>query len=419
MILIYEIIFQILFILFFPFLFLFPRIKNTIFSRLYLIKTDNKEGESIWFHGASAGDILSIKPVIDYFYVRYKGRFNIIVSANTESGRDVVKRYFPSDIKFFYMPFDIPRSIERFMNRIRPRILFIEAAEFWPVLINRAAKRNIRIVLLNGNIKREKLFFYKLLSMVSSNPFKKYELMIVRNQESADSAKSLGLDKEKIIICANTKYKNVFDMKNMTIPEGVVKRFGNIKNFIVFGSVHYEEEEMVLKAAVSLIEQLDDIRVVIAPRHLERTEPLIRKIAFFDSIKKITVSRFSKKGEDSRIILLDTIGDLFYIYSYARVAFVGGSLVDKGGHNILEPAVWGVPTITGKYVRNYEDMVRYLVGFGLIVVYEGENLADVILDIVNNPQKREDLSQRLLNKMLQIKSEFSDIEEIFNSRFSL
>ncbi len=413
MIFVYKVIFTILFFLFFPVLFLFPRIRGTIFKRLYIKKPEVDVRDCIWFHGASAGDILSIKPVIDVYLEKNKGDYNVLITSNTESGREIVKRYYAERVRFEYLPFDIPFSVSRFLRSFRPIILFVEASEFWPVIIHHAYKRGIKIVLINGNIKKERLFVYKLLSYISSNLFARYDLMIVRNEESRDSAIALGVDKERIIICTNTKYHSVFSMKSREIPSHVRDRFVNIKKLIVFGSIHYEEEEEILKAVQTLISGSDDIMIVIAPRHLERVTQIIKSL----SSRGISSCKFSDNQSSSRVIILDTIGDLFYIYSFAYTAFVGGSICDLGGHNVLEPAIWGVPVITGKYMRNFEDIVKYLLGYGLVMVDSSDRLIDVILEILGDNEKRESLSALLLERVNALSNELSSFEAILKERF--
>lgn len=419
MIRLYEIFFFILFIIFFPFLFLFPRIRNTVFKRLFFGKKNQDGRESIWFHGASAGDILAIKPVIELFYKKYKERYDILITSNTESGKEIVAKYLPSDVLFSYLPFDVFISVNNFLRRYRPRILFVEASEFWPVLINRAYLFGTKIVLLNGNIKREKLIFYKILLLISSNPFKKYELMVVRNPESFDSAKYLGVEESRLIVCINTKYKSVFDMKERGVTEDIQKRFRDISKLVVFGSIHYEEEEEILYTVSELIKTDSDVTILLAPRHLERVEYLIKKLNTQIFKNQNIASRFTDGQTDTRVIVLNTIGDLFYIYPFAKAAFVGGSLTDRGGHNIFEPAVWGVPVITGKYVRNYEDIVRFLLGFGLITVNNGRELFEVVIEILNNEKKRENLSLMLKEKVALIQKDLVNIEDMFLSRFVL
>jgi len=419
MIYIYKIIFTLLFFLSLPFLFLFRRIRETFRGRIYLKGKPPKDRETIWFHGASAGDILSIKPIIDMYYQEYGDRFYILVTSNTTSGRDIVKRYLPSDILFEYMPFDIPIFVRNFLRIYRPRLLFVEASEFWPILIHLASKMGIRIVLINGNIKRERVFVYRLLSILSSNPFKRYDLMIVRNTESLESAIQLGVNENRIKVCTNTKYKNVFAMKNAGVPTRLKERFEGIGRMVVFGSIHYEEEDIVLQVIKELLSKDRSIKVLVAPRHMERIEPFLRRLRSEIKHTGLKVSRFTEDKRDADITILDTIGDLFYIYSFSTVAFVGGSLKDLGGHNILEPAVWGVPTITGRFVKNYEDIVRILLGFGLIVVDDPNTLMSVIYDIITDKEKRDRLTTSLLSRLSLLEGEFSSVDEILKREFRL
>ncbi|MGC8926732.1 MAG: 3-deoxy-D-manno-octulosonic acid transferase [Myxococcota bacterium] len=417
MIRVYEIVFLILFILFFPFLFLFSRVRSTVFKRLFFNRLDEAERESIWFHGASAGDILSIKPIIDLFYSKYRDRYNILITSNTESGRDIVLRYLPSDVIFSYLPFDIFISVNNFLKKYRPKVLLVESSEFWPVLIDRSYRFGARIVLINGNIKREKVLYYKFLAMISSNPFLKYELMILRNSESYEMARYLGVDESHLLISTNTKYKNVFDMKDKGIPDEIQKRFGNISRMIVFGSVHYEEEEEIIRVIYRLVKVDESVRIIFAPRHIERVEQIIKRFNALNLAQR--VCKFTERTRDADIIVLNTIGDLFYIYPFARLAFVGGSLADRGGHNVLEPAVWGVPVITGRYVRNFEEIVRSLLGFGLIMVNDENELYNSIVELLNDEEKRRHLSQMISEKTEKMRGDFVNIEELFLSRFRL
>ncbi|MCX7944885.1 MAG: hypothetical protein N2746_10305 [Deltaproteobacteria bacterium] len=419
MMIIYETLFTILFIILFPALFLFPRIRNTIFDRLYIFKKEKGTISSIWFHGASAGDILSIKPVIEFFYNRYKRDYGILISSNTESGRDIVRKFFPSDIKFAYLPFDLSFSINRFLEAYKPVVLFVEASEFWPILVHRLSKNGIKIILINGNIKKESLLFYKILAYLTSNMFGKYTMMIVRNEESANMARLLGVDEKKILVCTNTKYKSVIDMQRKDIHQNLRLRFQNIGRVVVFGSIHYEEEDDVIYVVERLVSEFDDIKIIVAPRHLERKEHMRKKLRMINTPREIIVSYFTDEHSDFDIMIVDTIGDLFYLYSFASVAFVGGSLCDRGGHNVLEPAAWGVPVLTGRNVRNYEDIVKTLLGFGLILVNNREELFATMSEILRNDLHRKRLSDLISSKVLELEKEFSKVESILEQVSSI
>ncbi len=296
----------------------------------------------MWFHCASVGEFNTAKELIlefkkDYFVVLTY--FSPRAKAFLEKQKNYYNLLHP-------LPLDIPMLVKRFEKSINPKALIILEREFWPSLIK---STKVKKALINAYSKGG--IFEKIIS-------KEIDLVITRTQTDAEKFTSYGV--RKVLSCGNLKFVISAQEKSVN-----VKSKGD---FIVAGSTHEGEEELILKVFLRLKKNYENLRLILAPRHISRV-PHIENL-----LRGLNYTLRSKESENWDILLVDTLGELFYLYSFAKVCIVGGTFVNIGGHNLLEPVYWKKPVIFGPYTQKVRDVEEFLIeqGIGFKVNNEAE-----------------------------------------------
>lgn len=369
--------------------------RNTFFYRLgfFLPKSKN----SILFHTVSVGEFLASKKIVKDFTSNYD---DIFVSTVTLTGMELVKK---ENLNHIFFPFDFPFVIEKFLNSLNPKVVFIFETEIWPYFIYKCFKRNIPVIIVNGRISDKSFNLYKFFSFFFKCFFKKIELVIAKSAEDAERFKVLGAKNIKVL--GNLKF--AFDIKTL---RDKIKDFYD--NFVegrigwVAGSTVKGEEEIVLKAHKEVLKNYPDSFLILAPRHPERSKEVEDLIKIFN-LSYIKRSGFPKV-EKAEVLLVDCIGELAFLYSYGKIAFVGGSLVPKGGHNILEPAYFKKPIIIGSYYNNFKEIVEEFKKKNALLILDKEVFS--IVDLIEK-----DLSvigERAYSILMENRGKFEEIFKV-------
>jgi len=344
--------------------------------------------QRIWIHAVSVGETLSAVPLVLELRKRLPDT-EILLSTVTLTGQEVARKALGEATDgIFYFPFDLPGVCARFLDRIRPGLLAILETEIWPNLIAECAKRRIPVVLLNGRVSERSLRGYARFRSWISGVLACLDRIAVQTEEDAGRVRALGADPSRIRVTGNMKF-------DVSVPKTEGSKFFDrlhgVKtrgdSWFVAGSTHEGEEESVLQALGGARAVNGSIRLLLAPRHPERfpaVEELCRKSGW-EVARRTGIS----PGEDlpeTPVILLDTVGELTGAYSAADIAFVGGSLAPKGGHNILEPALFGIPTIVGPHMENFREISEIFTrGEAVISVKNGERLAAALAEWAADP----------------------------------
>ncbi|MFH1230146.1 MAG: 3-deoxy-D-manno-octulosonic acid transferase [Planctomycetota bacterium] len=350
-------------------------------------KTRIRQKRCIWLHAASVGEIKASEVLINNLRRLYPD-YEFVISTLTPSAQELVKEKYP-DIRSFFFPLDLSLIIRRVLKRINPALIILIEQELWLNLIRIAASKRIPVILLNGRITKHSTMRYRLIKPVISRIWNKISCFCVQNKEYFERFKTLGVNPDKIRITGNMKY-DLLDKSHLSArggsAEGTGKQekdhirqadevsyrkiFGFNKNDLVIigGSTHHPEEEILLEVYSNLKRDINNLRLIIAPRHsfrFDEVEKLI-KTKGFESLRRSTLStRYASEERRLKpaatIILLDTLGELSKIYSIADVVFVGGSFVRRGGQSILEPALSGKPVLFGPDMSNFQEMADLLI----------------------------------------------------------
>ena len=310
----------------------------------------------LWFHCASLGEFEQARPLIESCKKDFPNH-RIALTFFSPSGYEVQKNYAFADV-VTYLPLDRKKSVLRFIEALRPQVLFLIKYEFWPNLISELQKQKIPVFSVASIFRKQQLFF-KPWGFYMKNILKKIDFFFVQNEASQKLLSSVGI--ENTLVIGDTRTDRVLDILNQDNTNETIADFIQDQDCFVVGSSWPEDVAILSKT----IDSKSNLKTIIAPHNVD--EASLREVEL--SFHK-TVIRWSdlsqQKKEDADILLIDCIGILTKIYSYADIAYVGGAMGTKGLHNTLEPAVFGIPILIGKNYTRYQE-VQDLVALGGIV----------------------------------------------------
>ena len=332
----------------------------------------------IWFHAVSMGETAAASSLISQTLTAFPNH-KILVTNMTPTGAAQVRRQFAEAmaqgrVVQQYLPYDLPWVINGFLKRVNPDLLVIVETELWPNLLFYCQRRQIPVALANGRMNPKSAARYLKFDQIRSDMMSALSGLAVQSEADAEQFQRLGIPSEKIRITGNLKFDK--DLPKEQIEAGKQWREQIQRPVFLAASTNDGEETPILAAYQQLRKSIPDLLLVLVPRHPERfpvVESMLSEYCY--------VTRSSKTGvkPETQILLGDTLGEMMYFYAMADAAFVGASLVPNGGHNPIEPAALGVPTVMGPHVFKCADLCRQLTSSGgLTLVNEGQELADVL-----------------------------------------
>ncbi len=358
-------------------------------------------GDCIWIHAVSVGEVLAISQLVSELEKRQPD-WQIFVSTTTATGQALARQRF-GETRVFYMPLDFRFALRPYLKALRPRMLVLAETEFWPNLLHLAKLSGAAVAVVNARIsdrsfpryRRFRWFFWRILANI--------DLFLAQTEEDARRLKAIGAAESRVFVTGNLK----FDIK-LSVSPAITEQLRRVlpqdTRVIVCGSTTEGEEELVLAAFRQVLQQFPNTIMILAPRQPERFEKVAALIASagLPFVKRSTwdPQAGATLGAGS-IFLLDSVGELASVYALADVAFVGGSLVPLGGHNILEPAQHGVAVLTGPHTFNFREIVRIFEAGGGLRVVSADDLSSSIMNLLNNHQEREQLGRRARELFLE------------------
>lgn len=359
-------------------------------------------GPRIWLHGASAGDLLALAPMIDRLRTRFPAA-RVIVSTMTNTGHLMATERLAKKIDaVVYAPWDLFGATRRAVRAIKPDLLVLEYTEIWPNLIAAAHASGARIALTNGRFGPQHLGKYRFLFNLVGNPLADIDLFLMREEDEAERVLSLGAPRERVKVTGNTKFDALGPLQEAIEDHALREALGIPRDARVWiaGSTHEGEEEHLLDVYRRLTTDIaPDLRLVIAPRYIERAE---RVLSLVSAAGLHGGLRSKGNPERAPVVILDSIGELARAYRLATIVFVGGSFTLRGGQNILEPAAQGKPVLFGPHMENFRDSVQVLVGRGGIQVNDAEHLFRVMSDLLARPDSIQSLGDLARSAVRQV-----------------
>jgi 3-deoxy-D-manno-octulosonic-acid transferase len=360
----------------------------------YLPISFNVDGEpSIWIHAVSVGEALTARALAEDLKARYP-RLRLFVSTTTIAGQQVARRSLQHVDGVFYFPFDWISAARRTLNLVNPRAFIMMETEIWPNLLRLCRRRGVKTVLINGRISSRSYPRYRLIRPFFRRVLDDVDRFCMQSEESARRLIDLGADPSRVTVTGSLK----FDSLEIPMPTSHGKPRDRVLRFfrvsanrpvVVAGSTMRGEEAALLRAFARVKTTLVSAMLVLAPRQPERfveVERLARDAGF-------VATRRSELPIDAEpradVVVLDSMGELAQLYQLATAVFVGGSLVDHGGHNILEPAIFGKPIVFGPHMQNFKEIADAFVANGAALQLESErDLEEVLIGLLTDPVRR-------------------------------
>ncbi|MEN6373586.1 MAG: glycosyltransferase N-terminal domain-containing protein [Smithella sp.] len=354
-----------------------------------------KKTPRVWVHAVSVGEVTAAAPIIASLK-QIRPEVEIIFSTSTETGQEMAHRLVKDVSAFIYFPLDIPYVVHKMIRLARPDVFVMVETELWPNFLTTCREYNIKVLMVNGRISPRSYGKYRLTKFFWQNALGTLSTAGMISRIDADRIRNIGMDSGKIQILGNAKYDALAAMASPQLHKEIVNLF-NVRDdekFFVAGSTHQGEEEVVIKVYLELIQKYPDFKLIVVPRHIERTRDVIDLLYKYNLNDLITVTEIKngKIRQKERIIVVDVIGVLFKVYSLATVIYCGGSLVPKGGQNILEAAAWGKVIFYGPSMEDFTEEKNLLenVEAGVTI----RNAPELLQEIIRALENPAELKQR-------------------------
>lgn len=344
----------------------------------------------IWIHAVSVGETLAALPLITKLKAEYPQR-RIILTTMTPTGSAQVRRSFGDSVTHVYAPYDLPSAVRRFLDTMRPELLLIIETELWPNILHCSAQRDLPILLINARLSQNSAQGYARLGRLTRGMMRNLTFVCAQNTSDAERFVGVGLAEDRVAETGSIKFDVHFDQTLRERAQQVRAQWsaGEQRRIWIAASTHHGEDAIVLAAQQQLLQQFPDVLLVIVPRHPERFDAVYELC----QASGVAVQRRSEAKEldkTTRILLADTMGELSLLFGACDIAFVGGSLVPTGGHNMIEPAAWGLPVICGPHLFNFTDVARALAeNGGLTIVQDERQLGMQLKLLLNNEETRQ------------------------------
>ena len=368
-----------IYIIIFPLIFLRSIYKSLRFGenlsrtleKLSLYKGEKSSKPVILVHAVSVGEVLAGRKFVNEIIKRFPD-YQVLITCTTQTGSATIKKIYGNSVQHQYLPFDLKFCLKRFIKNWQPEITFILETEIWPNLINLLYKQRRKVFLVNGRLSEKSFQRYKLFLPVLGDVFSKLDYVICQGKRDLKRFIELGVDKEKI------KMDYSFKFDSISLPEKKDKSESAVseKKIIICASTH-EPEERILVDAFEILDNKDVI-LILAPRHPERVSKIFKEI----ERRGINQSLFSKNklkiDFTKKINLIDEIGHLENLFSLADIAFIGGSLIPRGGQNFLEAVKFSLPISSGKSFYNFQEIGEDLIDMDILKIADSaEELKDI------------------------------------------
>ena len=342
----------------------------------------------IWVHAVSVGEVIASLPLLQRLKDRYPSAI-LVLSTITDTGQKVAVEKAPEGSKIIYLPFDLNFILKRTFKKIHPSLFITIETELWPNLLMTLKKHKIPAVVMNGRISDDSFKGYKKIKFFMQGIIDCVDLFCMQDAVYAGRIKELGAQENKIRVIGSFKFDTV---PSMNVPEWT-ERFS--RPVIIAGSTHRGEEELILASFVELKKDLPDLTLIVAPRHPERFGE-VEELAKAKGLSYVKRSQLIHRFTDSpihQIIILDAVGELASVYGTSDIAIVGGSFIEHGGQNLLEPAFWGKPIICGPHMENF-PFAKEFYEKGAAIEADSSELYGKLKELLQSSEKRKTMGDK-------------------------
>ena len=347
---------------------------------------------AIWVHAVSVGEVLAVSELVSQLRQRFQN-YRVVVSTTTSTGRKLAAKHFGED-NVFYFPLDFAFAIRPYLSVLRPRLIVLAETEFWPNFLRLAQASDARVAVVNARISDRSRPGYRRFRRILKRVLLNVDLFLAQTAEDASRLSDIGAPRDRVQVSGNLK----FDVSAPDPPPIVGSLRSNFQQtgarpVVVCGSTVEGEEGLLLRAFENVLASHPRTVMILAPRRPERFGEVAQLLEQL-GIRYWRRSLWSGDAIAGGVFLVDTIGELASLYALADVAFVGGSLVPRGGHNIIEPAQHGVAIMVGNHTENFRDIVAMFESRNGVRVVGAAEFPLVLMDLLSNEGERIALGRR-------------------------
>lgn len=352
------------------------------------------KAKGIVIHAASVGEVIAATPLVKAIQAQYPD-LPMTMTTVTPTGSARVKAAFGESVSHFYLPYDLPDAIQRFLSFVDPKLFVVIETELWPNLIRQMRLHHIPFVIANARLSPRSARRYGWIRPTIKTMLNDISLILAQDNVSADRYIELGFPSERLINTGNLKFDLEISETLRQKVQYTAEQLGlNGRSVWIAGSTHEGEEKMILEAHQRLVQTYPDLVLILVPRHPERfeqVETLIKKM----NIAYVKRSSHQPLKMRTQVLLGDTMGEMMLLYGLAQIAFVGGSLVKHGGHNPLEPIAFEMPVISGVHTFNFPEVFTKLRDMNGFIEIESRTdlLVQAVKELLDFPQKGQQIGQ--------------------------
>jgi 3-deoxy-D-manno-octulosonic-acid transferase len=342
----------------------------------------------VWIHAVSLGEVIAATPLIDALLTKH---YRLLITTMTPTGALCVRTRFAKKVLHRYIPYDLPTVLRRFFRVYKPRVGVIIETELWPNLITQATRSKVPLLLINARLSERSYSSYKKGKFFFKPLLNQFQAILAQSADDAERFKMLGAADEKVAVFGNVK----FDLQTRDIDSDIFiqlkNQWGRERTVVMAASTHEDEELQILSRLKLLQSGIPKMILLIAPRHPERFQKIFQQsqqLGFNTGLR----SQLENLHSNLDVVVLDSMGELLGFYQQSDYAFVGGSFVPVGGHNVLEPIAMRVPVLTGKHMHNFKTITEDLEAAAAIErVEDADDLVAKIICLHNDANKKRSL----------------------------
>jgi 3-deoxy-D-manno-octulosonic-acid transferase len=349
----------------------------------------------LWVHAVSLGEVVAVTPLVDAFLER---KWRVLITTMTPTGSERVQKQFGNRVAHQYLPYDIPWLLQRFFNQVNPRFGLIMETELWPNMIHCASQAKIPLYLANARLSDRSMQQYQKVAFFFKPLLAKFTGIFAQSNEDKQRFFELGAPESIVQVLGNLKFDrqiNKIDSQNLQLLKQL---WGETRTVVIAASTHGDEESQILGCLKKLQAAIPDVVLLIAPRHPERFQE-VYQLGINAGFNTGLRSQENTLAKDNAVVVLDSLGELLAFYGLSDYAFVGGSLVPIGGHNVLEPIAAKIPVFCGKHMQNSKSICRDLLNASALQMVEN---ADALIDAIINVHSDVRLKRSLVTNASQV-----------------
>lgn len=343
--------------------------------------------DGIMLHSVSVGETLAAIPLVRALRHRYP-TIPITVTTMTPTGSERVQSAFGKNVHHIYLPYDLPCAMKRFLDTVRPKLVIVMETELWPNMITELHNRKIPLVIANARLSERSAKGYKKLGNFTRRLMSRITLIAAQNEEDAGRFLELGLKRSQLTVTGSLKFDISVTPELAARAITLRRQWAPRRKVWIATSTHDGEESIILDAHRQLLAKFPDLLLILVPRHPERfkdAKELVQKGGFSYTLR----SSGEIPSGSTQVVIGDSMGELMLLYGIADLAFVGGSLVERGGHNPLEPAAHAIPVLMGPHIFNFKDICAKLQqADGMITVTDAASLVNEITTLLTDEDYR-------------------------------